>query len=260
MGGAPANGPARLLELPAEGAFDVWSFPARDRPAWRRLLSPEDVARAARCAGAAARREVVTSRAVQRLVAARYLGGVPDDVVVSRRCARCGHPGHGRPHVPGRSGYDYSVAHSGGLVLVAVTHRGRVGVDLEVGRRPYDESGVARLVCTPAERARLAALPDADRRARFRALWVRTEAVLKLSGAGIVAGRAALDVPASDGMVRLPADVWPAPVWVVGLAAGPLATAALAAERPITCVRRLGPQDLLPDEGRSPDVRGSRRV
>lgn len=90
----------------------------------------------------------VADRLVRDLVS--VLTGT-DPGPVHHCCPRCGSVEHGRPYVD--AGVDISVAHAPGLTVVAVSRGGRVGVDVEAG----------------------------DQRS-----WVRTEAVAKAHGTGIV--------------------------------------------------------------------------
>ncbi|GAA1988647.1 hypothetical protein GCM10009718_27770 [Isoptericola halotolerans] len=115
-------------------------------------LSPEDAAAVRRAASSAVADLVATSRTMQRSVLARTLGVSVEDVRIDRRCARCGHIGHGRPVAV--DGPAYSVTRSGRIVAMAVVPCGAVGLDAE------------------------------EERAGSRA-WVRGEAALKARGLGI---------------------------------------------------------------------------
>lgn len=92
------------------------------------------------------------------------------DIVVTKRCKHCGGP-HGRPfvHVTGRPGPHVSVAHTAAVVAVAVSMRAPVGVDIE--------------------HRDVAALHGVD-----LAGWVRTEAVLKATGDGLVVDPSLVDI------------------------------------------------------------------
>lgn len=125
-----------------------------------------------------------TGRALLRLVVGARLGIEPHEVVVHARCARCGSPSHGAPTVDqvdrARAAPHVSVSHAAGLVMVAVTDLGPVGVDCE----PLDSalvSGFAGVALAPHERA---ALADAPSEALLRT-WVRKEALLKATGRGL---------------------------------------------------------------------------
>jgi 4'-phosphopantetheinyl transferase len=103
------------------------------------------------------------------------------DARVGRLCPRCGSSEHGRPVVKGGDGppAHASVAYAAGLVAVAVTRLGPVGVDLEAvtefaglaGRRTAEAMGLS------------AHVPDRD----LALAWTRVEAILKATGEGLTA-------------------------------------------------------------------------
>lgn len=85
----------------------------------------------------------------------------------------------GKPYIPG--GPEFSVAHSGDLVLLAVAG-GSVGVDVE-HHRPVNWSKVAERFFTPTEQSWLQRSPDPLQ--SFFDLWTLKESVVKESGEGI---------------------------------------------------------------------------
>jgi 4'-phosphopantetheinyl transferase len=133
---------------------------------------------------------------------------------------------HGRPELPGRR-LRFSLAHSAGLALVAVTERADVGADLERMDARLAEPPSAEHYFAPAERARLDGLTGRARLHLFFELWTEKEAYLKATGAGITGGLGELDwtgwtllrpavpdgyaaaiaVRASDAVLRL--EPWP---------------------------------------------------
>ncbi|WP_435080906.1 4'-phosphopantetheinyl transferase family protein [Clavibacter michiganensis] len=98
-----------------------------------------------------------------RALAAELVGADPADVTVRARCATCGGE-HGRPVLGGSRALDglhASVAHAGGLVVVAVSADGPIGIDAEPRGREAPPG------TTLAE-------------------WVRIEALLKADGRGLL--------------------------------------------------------------------------
>ncbi|MBF4620918.1 4'-phosphopantetheinyl transferase superfamily protein [Clavibacter sp. VKM Ac-2542] len=98
-----------------------------------------------------------------RALAAELVGADPADVTVRARCATCGGE-HGRPVLGGSRALDglhASVAHAGGLVVVAVSVDGPIGIDAE-----------------PREREAPPGMTLGG--------WVRIEAVLKADGRGLL--------------------------------------------------------------------------
>lgn len=187
-----------------------------DAPA--RLLDAADRDRAARYRSEPARRLFAASRAMQRVLGGHYLGVPADRVAIGRRCALCGDDSHGRPYLVDGGGVDYSVSHSGTLVVAGYARDARVGVDLEADDRRTDHELLSGQVLAPAERDSLVGLTgDAARRAFLR-LWTRKEAVLKLTGHGLVVPLADVTVLASPVAVSPVPGGWPAaPLWVSDL-------------------------------------------
>lgn len=99
-------------------------------------------------------------------------GLLGEPVTVRHACPACGSDRHGRPTVVVRDGRTtaVSIAHAGGLTLVALAGRGRVGVDLE----PLDAHA------PPGVRSHDDPLDLSDLE-----LWVRKEAFLKATGDGL---------------------------------------------------------------------------
>jgi 4'-phosphopantetheinyl transferase len=132
----------------------------------------------------------------RRLVAA--LLEVPPLVApISRDCPECAKP-HGRP-VVGATTKDgaavhVSATHSRGLVGVAISRSGAVGVDVEdlAARGPDVWPTVWRVLGRPTA----AEAPESESEAAHTAAtaWVRTEAVLKATGYGLAAGRRSVDI------------------------------------------------------------------
>ncbi|HEX6349492.1 MAG TPA: 4'-phosphopantetheinyl transferase superfamily protein [Candidatus Dormibacteraeota bacterium] len=87
----------------------------------------------------------------------------------------------------------FSLAHSAGLALVAVTESTDVGADLERIEARLAEPPSAERYFAAAERAELEALTGAARLALFFQLWTQKEAYRKATGEGIAAGLDELD-------------------------------------------------------------------
>lgn len=147
-----------LPARPARDAIHVIEvkLPAGDRSSQRlaALLSRSEAARAARFIAPARRRQFAVGRVMLRHALA---------------------PGHRRPAA--------NLAHAGSWVLLAVSGRRRIGVDVEQPFPPSQIDLVGRKVLSPAERATVkAAGPEAPR--CLQRLWVAKEAVLKADRRG----------------------------------------------------------------------------
>ena len=118
-----------------------------------------------------------------RILLAELVGCHPAEVEIRRRCAHCGHPDHGKPHLAGGNGPWFSVS-SSGTVVVATSSHVDVGVDVEVTGRSL--GALVDTLCTRADRDLLDSLVDErEREAALLRLWTRKEAVLKLIGTGL---------------------------------------------------------------------------
>jgi 4'-phosphopantetheinyl transferase len=170
----------------APTGVDVWWF---DVGRWRPKPSQDDADlsaderdRAAAFVFDVDRNRYVVAHLALRRTLAGYVGGSAGALVFGRdSCPVCGRSG-GRPVLAGEPSVQFSLSHSGALVVVAVANV-PVGVDVE--RLPN------RCVCDlartmhPDDEASLAGLDEGRRHERLHAWWVRTEAVLKCHGSGI---------------------------------------------------------------------------
>lgn len=104
--------------------------------------------------------------------------GAPRKVLVWRQiCHQCGGSDHGAP-VTSLAGWWLSVSHADAFDLIAVSSAGPLGVDHEpVGRISAPEC--RQVAAAPGELPADATAEQATR------LWVRKEAVLKATGAGL---------------------------------------------------------------------------
>lgn len=127
------------------------------------------------------RHSYAAAHALTRTVLARLLG-------LSPRELRFEAGPHGRPElrVPLRSPrLRFNLSHTRGMVACAVALEHAVGVDVEHFDRRVDIDQLAPAVFSTAERAGLASLAQAERRARFFALWTLKEAYIKAVGTGL---------------------------------------------------------------------------
>lgn len=151
-----------------------------------RLLSADERARVAGMKFEAGRHQQLVTRAMVRSVLTSYQPEVPPADWRFERGE------HGRPSVAqdmpeAARALQFNLAHTAGLVVLAVGRLPRIGVDVERsdGRvRP----AVARRYFSPAEADALEALPPDERARRFQRLWTLKESWLKAVGTGIAGG------------------------------------------------------------------------
>lgn len=179
----------RLTAGLENGEVHVWNAPldgGGDEPA--KLLQPEERARAAAFAFDPDRRLYVHSHAVLRQVLSLYTGREPEAHAFDGI-------GMGKPRLarrPGDRDLHFSLSHSGGLSLIAVSLKAPVGVDVERLRSLPEARRLARRWFTPAENDALARLSDAAFDRAFFALWTLREAAIKALGEELETGFGAL--------------------------------------------------------------------
>src|SRR5439155_16082372 len=94
---------------------------------------------------------------------------------------------HGKPDLAAaeRLPLRFNVAHSGELVLVAVTRDRAIGVDLELRRDSVEWGPIAAEFFSPREQEALRELPADQQRDAFFQFWTRKEAFVKAQGKGL---------------------------------------------------------------------------
>lgn len=167
---------------------------------YRQLLNADERDKEPRFYFAKDRLRYLVTRALVRTVLSRYLGVGPADL-------QFGQNEYGRPHVlaPDASQpLSFNISHTDGLIALAVSRCGDVGVDVEniVTRRAALE--IAPRFFASAESMALAALPVAEQPERFFEYWTLKESYIKARGMGLSLplGQFAFHFPSRD-TVRL---------------------------------------------------------
>ena len=148
------------------------------------LMSEDELARDRRFLVEPARRLHRLARGMQREVLSSYLPGA------SPRELRFVAGATGRPALAppfDASGLVFNLAHTRGLVALAVARGATLGVDVEVYEKKVPLE-VARRFFSGVEADTLQALPDDAQPRRFLRLWTLKEAYLKAIGTGIAGG------------------------------------------------------------------------
>ena len=145
------------------------------------LLATEERERAGRFHFRKDRERYVVGRGLLRWLLGEYLRVEPVGV-------RLWYTSHGKPEVVGETSetaIKFNVAHSGSLILFAVTRGRDLGVDVEQLRPGVECRNLAARYFAPREAAELTALaPEIQERAFF-AGWTRKEAYMKALGLGM---------------------------------------------------------------------------
>ena len=153
---------------------DVWLVDVTAEPyqalADSDLPTEEDRARAGALADPDAGRRLLARRAALRVILSRYVGIEPSLLRIVRA------PGGKPVLVPPRNGSEgtrptFSVAHTGGLLAVAVGTSSSLGVDVELLRTVSRARAIADRWFGPDEAARLDDVAADEVEAEFMRLW-----------------------------------------------------------------------------------------
>lgn len=163
----------------------VWRIILSDPPAYlddmRRLLSADERQKADRYHFRMDHARFTVGRAVLRSLLAACLDIRSDDLQF--QYGENGKPFVANPTV--QMPLEFNVAHSGGIVLIALARGRAVGVDVERMRDNFDTEGVAARFFSLHERLTLKALPSEQQFDAFFSCWTRKEAYLKAIGSGL---------------------------------------------------------------------------
>ena len=167
--------------------IDVWTTRTdepgiRDRlPAYRRLLSNDEIRRAERIVHPEAGLLFVVGRALSRTMLSRYAAIQPRDwqLIIDA---------HGRPELAMRPAHvpdlRFNLSHTNGLVACAVTVGRELGIDVEHIGRPLNFDVPERFF-SQQEVEELRSLPKIDQRTVFFDYWTLKEAYIKARGLGL---------------------------------------------------------------------------
>jgi 4'-phosphopantetheinyl transferase len=168
------------IALPEDASLQLWRIDLRrDLPAEAlQALSGAEHARASRLRGEELARRYRHAHAALRLLLAERLAVAPRDLAFAVGS-------HGKPWLPAYPRVSFSLSRRGDVAVVAIGRGPAVGVDVELPDARLDALALAQGVCSPSERAALAALPPAERATVFLRAWTRKEACLKAIGCGL---------------------------------------------------------------------------
>lgn len=178
-----------------EGEVHVWEG-RLDRPAaevqlLRALLSGDEQDRADRFHFERDRSRYIVGRGELRLLLAGYQGAEPEAL-------RFEYGAFEKPSLRG-SDLHFNLAHSGPVVLFAVTRDGELGIDVEIEDRRVFSERLAERFFSPGEVASLKALSRSERAHAFLRCWTRKEAFLKARGDGLQLALDTFDVSLGPG-------------------------------------------------------------
>ncbi|MEO8019025.1 MAG: 4'-phosphopantetheinyl transferase superfamily protein [Pseudomonadota bacterium] len=149
------------------------------------MLQPDERERLARLRFGPQRHQFLVTRALQRTVLAAYLPGLAPHELRFITGVR------GKPALAGDSSamnLHFNVAHTQGLVAIALCREAMVGIDVENITKRTAPLEIAKRYFTAEEAHALADLPREQQLARFFSLWTLKESWLKATGLGLAAG------------------------------------------------------------------------
>lgn len=170
-----------VFELPAS-TIHVWTVKIHSADKLDGLLEDiltrEEARRANGIAFGPLRHAFVVVHGALRHLLSRYLDLCPGDVRIT-------YGSHGKPTLASRRDLQFNLTHSGELAAIAITSGCEVGIDLEAIRPTPDLLRVADSVFRAEEAAEIRSLPPYLRAQGFFHCWVRKEACIKATGAGL---------------------------------------------------------------------------
>ena len=171
---------------------------------WLETLDEEERAQCRRFRRAADRVAYAAAHALLYRALGATLG-------VARDALRLARDAMGRPYLatPAALALDFNLSHTEGLVAVALSTAGRVGVDVEDGNRPLPPGDELHAYgVSDEELAQIKALATAPAGRHFMTLWSSREAVAKADGRGLSLPFCAIAIDLARNVARIapPAD------------------------------------------------------
>ncbi len=167
----------------AEEEVQVWSAdlpalsPAEDR--WRKVLSADELTRAARFHFDRDRQHYTATRALLRIILGSFLGDDPASLAFR-------YSDKGKPSLAAAgNGVEFNVSHSGTIALLAFARGRLLGVDVEKIREDFDASALAERFFSENEQQQLSAIAQEEKFNGFFRCWTRKEAYIKAIGTGL---------------------------------------------------------------------------
>src|SRR5262245_28040435 len=149
---------------------------------YRDLLDATERAREPRFHFARDRRRYLTTRALVRTVLSRYIPLDPTEWIFSTNA-------YGRPHVVNAEAraarLSFNISHTYGLIVLGVTRRRALGVDVEHVRARPVSMDIADTYFAPQEVAALTTAPPEQQQDWFFEYWTFKEAYIKARGMGL---------------------------------------------------------------------------
>lgn len=176
------------------GVVHLWLANLSDKEnklsVYKKILSTDELAHADKFLKEEHGIYYVISKAITRQILSRYLAILPEKI-------EFGVEKNGKPFVVGGD-LQFNVSHSGDYLLVGVTKKNLIGVDIERVKKNLDHLALAKRFFTQKEYETLEMLSDEKQIAAFYRCWTRKEAFIKATGLGLSFGLANFGVDVSE--------------------------------------------------------------
>ena len=150
-------------------------------PQWFELLGDEERLHCQQFRLERDRMSYVAAHVLLRCTLGQTLGFPPASLMIARDSM-------GKPflHTPECLHLDFNISHTAGMVAVAISEAGKVGVDVEaVDQNNMPQHDVSAFGMSHEEKTELASLSEPERSDAFFDLWTAREAVAKADGRGL---------------------------------------------------------------------------
>lgn len=144
---------------------------------YKSLLSEEECTRATRFIKKSDQEKFILSKGILRHVLSIYLKIQPKMIIFSNTQ-------HKKPFVVGHE-LQFNVSHSGDYLLIGVTKKNAIGVDIEYVKKNRNHLALAKRFFAQSECRAIKNTPKQDQWAAFYRVWTRKEAFIKAMGLGL---------------------------------------------------------------------------
>jgi phosphopantetheinyl transferase len=172
--------------------IDIACLEPRDFEKLKSCLSRAEIEKSGRFHFDKDRRAFIAARGTLRRKAGTLLGIPPGDLEIATGP-------FGKPYLQeAGAGVQFNVSHSGNWVALALHENDQpLGIDVEWVNPGFDYSQVVAHYFTPKEQARIATARD------FYRFWTMKEAILKITGIGLVNQINRLDLSGRENIIEL---------------------------------------------------------
>ncbi|GAB2923783.1 4'-phosphopantetheinyl transferase superfamily protein [Paraburkholderia jirisanensis] len=146
--------------------------------AYRALLSDDELECASQFYFARDRHSYLITRALVRTVLSNLLG-------VAANTLRFAANQYGRPYLLHDGGLSFSISHTAGMIVVATSRSGEIGVDLESRETSRATNILAERCFAPGEIVAFRSIAPSHADETFLSIWTLKEAYIKARGTGL---------------------------------------------------------------------------